>query len=203
MSTEIACLDACVIYPMGLCDTLLTLAETGLFRPVWSGGILAEVRRNLTRLPPADVDARLDAMDGEFLGARMPASAVASRLHLVPAEVDAGDRHVVAAALTADATAIVTANLRHFAPSVLVQRLGIEVVAPDEFLVTRFEADPASASRAVARQVARLRRPPRSVREHIGVVRPHLPEFASVLDAYFDHDLDTRCVGAVLESGPV
>jgi len=47
-SDYLAVLDACVIVPAGLRDTLLRLAETPrLFVPKWSDEILAEVRRTL------------------------------------------------------------------------------------------------------------------------------------------------------------
>jgi hypothetical protein len=46
-------LDACVLYPIILCDTLLRLAESGLYIPRWSATILEEVRLNLDeRIPP-------------------------------------------------------------------------------------------------------------------------------------------------------
>lgn len=46
----LAVLDACVIVPAGLRDTLLRLAETPrLFVPKWSDEIIAEVRRTLIR----------------------------------------------------------------------------------------------------------------------------------------------------------
>lgn len=39
-------LDACVLVPMSLCDTLLRLAEEpAMYRPLWSDEILAEVSR--------------------------------------------------------------------------------------------------------------------------------------------------------------
>ena len=37
-----AVLDACVLVPIALADTLLRVAEKGLYRPLWSGRILAE-----------------------------------------------------------------------------------------------------------------------------------------------------------------
>ena len=50
-------------------------------------------------------------------------------------ENDAGDRHVLASAVHADARIIVTFNLRHFPESALEPWL-IEAQHPDEFLVT-------------------------------------------------------------------
>jgi hypothetical protein len=39
-----ALLDACVLVPMCLCDTLLRLAEEpAMYRPLWSDAILQEV----------------------------------------------------------------------------------------------------------------------------------------------------------------
>jgi hypothetical protein len=39
-----AALDACVLVPVILADTLLRVAEKGLYRPLWSQRILTEAR---------------------------------------------------------------------------------------------------------------------------------------------------------------
>ena len=50
----VVALDACVLFPNYLRDSILTLAEQELFRPIWSNAILGEVRRNV--LAKRDVD---------------------------------------------------------------------------------------------------------------------------------------------------
>jgi hypothetical protein len=39
-----ALLDACVLYPVGLRDTLLSVAQAAAFRPLWFAQIIAETR---------------------------------------------------------------------------------------------------------------------------------------------------------------
>jgi hypothetical protein len=113
----VALLDASVLHPWVVCDLLLRLAERGLYRPAWSTEILHEVVDSLTERMPEHAERfkrRRERMEAAF------AEAMAERperfLAAVPAEVDAGDRHVVAAALAARADVIVTNNIRHFAP---------------------------------------------------------------------------------------
>jgi len=45
-----AVLDACVLVPTALCDTLLRLAEDQFYRPLWSPRILLEVEDAVLRL---------------------------------------------------------------------------------------------------------------------------------------------------------
>lgn len=42
MARYTAVLDACVLVPIALADTLLRMAERGLYRPLWSQRILEE-----------------------------------------------------------------------------------------------------------------------------------------------------------------
>lgn len=61
---------------------------------------------------------------------------------------DAGDVHVLAAAIECGATMIVTANLRDF-PADIVSRFDIEAVDPDVFVLRCIDANPVVAARLV------------------------------------------------------
>src|SRR5271157_3509057 len=65
-----AVLDACVLLPMPLCDTLLRLAEEpSLYRPLWSTATLDEVARNLEhkfKRSPAQCQHRIEMMRKAF-----------------------------------------------------------------------------------------------------------------------------------------
>ena len=56
-----AVLDACVLVPIALADTLLRVAEKGLYRPLWSGRILAEAQGATEEIHPDDF--LLDQLD--------------------------------------------------------------------------------------------------------------------------------------------
>ena len=47
-----ALLDACVLYPVGLRDTLLNVAEAGFYRVLWTEEILAETSCNIVENTP-------------------------------------------------------------------------------------------------------------------------------------------------------
>ena len=115
MARLTALLDANVLYPAGLRDFLLRLADRYLYTPLWSADIHAEWMRNLLVDRPdlsGDMLERTRAvMDGHFPEAVVTGyEAVAAGLDLP----DAGDRHVLAAAIHGRADVIVTRNLRHF-----------------------------------------------------------------------------------------
>jgi predicted nucleic acid-binding protein len=107
-----ALLDTCVLYPAYLCDTLLRLAEAETYRPLWSADILAELRRNFVEagISVDRVDRRIANMSHSF-----PDAMVTGYESLMEGLAnDPKDRHVLAAAVRANAEVIVTFNLRDF-----------------------------------------------------------------------------------------
>ena len=112
MAHYAAVLDACVLVPIALADTLLRLAERDLYQPLWSARIVAEATDAIVvihpELSPERVRARFAAMDDAFEDACVEGWETLEHAVALP---DADDRHVVAAALGGQADAIVTANV--------------------------------------------------------------------------------------------
>lgn len=111
-----AVLDANVLYPFSLRDTLLRLAELELYTPLWSDRILEEMSRSLVehRITEGQAGRIVQAMRVTFEEAEVGAAEIA---RLEPAMTDdAKDRHVLAAAVAADSELVVTFNLADFPP---------------------------------------------------------------------------------------
>ncbi|MFI6129060.1 PIN domain-containing protein [Micromonospora sp. NPDC051141] len=144
----VAVLDACVLVPSVLADTLLRCAEQGLYRPLWTQEILDEVRRNL---PPSVLGAKAERRV-EVMREHFPTAMVSGYEHLIAEMVnDRKDRHVLAAAVAADAELIVTANLRDF-PDHALAPYAIEVLHPDDFLCMLLDDDPERITDIVVQQ---------------------------------------------------
>jgi predicted nucleic acid-binding protein len=106
-------LDANVLIPLTLCDTLLGAAEEGLIQIYWSEEILEEVRRNLVEkigLTEAKATHRVSTMRQFF-----PQAMVTGYEQRIASMTNhPKDRHVLAMAAHIGAQTIVTNNLRDF-----------------------------------------------------------------------------------------
>lgn len=155
-----ALLDTSILWPSTQRDFLLSLAAEGLYRPIWSAAILAELEwhesAKLRRLGVSVSDAIRRA---SYLVAEM-------RRAFDDAEVDGweglegsyglpdpGDEHVVAAAEVGGAGVIVTLNRKDF-PAERVPG-GIEVLGPAVFAYNTVLLDPTAGLRAVEEISAR------------------------------------------------
>lgn len=155
-----AILDACVLVPNALCDTLLRLAERGFYRPLWSQRILQEVEWALAsvhrEIPHDRIERRLDAMNATFEDALITGwEPVCAGLDLP----DPDDRHVLAAAIRSGAQAIVTFNLKDF-PEDRLSPTGVAATHPDEFLLDQLDLHPGLARQVLIEQAADLANPP-------------------------------------------
>lgn len=141
----VAVLDACVLVPHPLFDTLMRTAHAGLYEARWSEQILTEVERTLVRRlghSPERASIRISAMRLAF-----PHAGVTGHEDLVDAmRNDPKDRHVLAAAVRAGAGAVVTANLKDF-PRAALEPYGIDPLHPDDFLLDLMDLDGRQSSR--------------------------------------------------------
>ncbi|AII04014.1 PIN domain-containing protein [Rhodococcus opacus] len=177
-------LDACVLLPRTLTNLLLTLADSEVFRPVWTPDLLEEVERNLSGerfgKSPEHAARRVQQMRRVF-----PLAEEESRGYreLIPAMAnDPKDRHVLAAAVRSGAAQIVTANLKDFPPAAL-DPFDIEAIDPDEFLCDQLDLDPAAVLECIHVLVARNALPPRTVGEMLESLEPLTPRFVDALRA--------------------
>jgi predicted nucleic acid-binding protein len=144
-------IDACVLFPTVMREVVLALAEQGLFEPKWSERILEEWARAAAKLgPDGEMQARGEValVKARFPKAIVPPHAgVEARLWLP----DPADIHVLAAAVSSSADAILTVNAMDFPKNILAEE-GLERLDPDAFLLSLYVAHPTEV-RAAARGV--------------------------------------------------
>ena len=160
MSRYAALLDACVLVPVALADTLLRLAEHDLYRPLWSERILHETTAAIERVHPELADGRARHRAAVMTTA-FPDALVTGWEPLVDGITlpDLDDRHVVAAAIRGRADVIVTANSKDF-PTRVLNELGIPAQTPDLFLLDQLDLAPTATIHALHQQARATRRPP-------------------------------------------
>lgn len=154
-----AVLDTCALFPNYLRDTLLRLAVAGVYRPLWSHEILVELERNLATVTTPELAARVVSKmrehfeDAEVIGYEPFVEAMPNHPK---------DRHVLAAAVRANAAAIVTFNLSDFSVEQL-EPFAVAAIHPDDFLLNQLGLEPGVVTSTLVEQVSRYRRPPRDV----------------------------------------
>lgn len=152
--------DACVVYPAPVRDLLLRIATTGVVRARWSEAILDECFRNVAAQRPDLPSAALERTRA-LMNRAVPDCLVSGYEHLIDGLdlPDPDDRHVLAAAIRANAQAIVTFNLKDF-PDHVLARYDMEAKHPDEFVLGSIDLAPGAVVQCVTAQAAALRAPP-------------------------------------------
>jgi predicted nucleic acid-binding protein len=168
--------DTCVLVPAPLRDLLLRVAEAGLVRAGMSDDILDELERVLVRdfEVPATSAARLrTAVERTFEDSVIEGERYRDMVGLADLP-DPDDEHVLAAARSVGAQAIVTMNLKDF-PTKMVDRFDVEVLHPDDFLLDLVDLFPVKVARIVEEQAAMLRNPPKTYEEVLDALARNVP----------------------------
>lgn len=168
-------LDACVLFPPTLRNTLLHAAAFGLFRPYWGDEILDELRRNLVKrapMPEEKAEGWIAKMREHFPEACVPID----EEQAASLENHPKDRHVLAVAIAADADAIVTRNLKDF-PEAALAPYGIEAWPPDTLLTVLFQRDPLKMVDIIRFFAESQHAPPRTVQDVLNRLSKDAPRF--------------------------
>ena len=152
-------LDANVLYPARLRDLLIRLAIAGLYQARWSEQILDECFDNLLENRP-DLTQEQLARTRQLMTTALPDASVADYEDQVDEFdlPDPDDRHVLAAAVTAGASLLVTDNLDDFPAERIPE--GLRVVPTDEFVLELASDDLDVVVDVVETQAAGLVNPP-------------------------------------------
>ena len=157
--------DSCVLYPAPIRDLLIRIAQAGIVRARWSDRILDECFASIRRDRP---DLKSEALERtRSLMAAAVADCLVTGYELLEPGLDlpdSTDHHVLAAAIRANAQAIITYNLRHF-PDHILERYDIEAKHPDEFVLDSIDIAPGAIAKCLLDQVAALRSPPRTMED--------------------------------------
>lgn len=185
MSQFIVIYDSCVLYSAPLRDLFMRLALTDLFHAKWTQEIHKEWMRNLLKNRPdltaerlelvktkMDMHVRDCLVDGyqELInGIKLP---------------DPNDRHVLAAAIKANAQIIVTYNISDF-PSTDLSKFEIEAQHPDDFLRHLLDLAPAKVIATVQETRKSLKNPPKTSNEYLDILeKQSLPQTCTYLREY-------------------
>jgi predicted nucleic acid-binding protein len=176
-----AVLDANVLYPVLLRDLLLSLAHADLYSAKWSVDIRDEWTRSLLRDRPL-MEEKIQAA-ARAMEEAIPDCLVTGYKHLIGGLVlpDPNDRHVLAAAITGHADAIITCNQKDF-PQELLDPFGIELQTPDEFVLNQIMLRGTTALAAIKAMRERWNRPEMNATELVDLMeRRGLPQTAAHL----------------------
>ncbi|WNM24389.1 PIN domain-containing protein [Demequina capsici] len=160
---------------------LLRLAHEGLYRPTWSATILAETECTLVDhlgRTPDKAAGRIAWMQDLF-----PDANVTGYEPIIDAMTNhPKDRHVLAAAVRADAAVIVTANIKDF-PAAACDPYDVVAITPDTFFLDLLDLDRRRTISAMRQMCDDYAKPPQSLTELAAWIEDDMPGFARELRA--------------------
>ena len=178
----VALYDACVLYPFHLRNLLIQCAVDRLVDARWTDENHEEWIRNLAANVPGVSIGRLHKTR-DLMNSVLPDATVRDYQRHIPTITlpDQEDHHVVAAAIAARATYIVTWNIRDF-PAEELTGHGLRVQDPDTFLLELYEAAPTVVIGAVANARRNLRKSATQAVDFLDALRQQrLSRFVAVM----------------------
>ena len=171
-------LDAYVLVPMPLADTLLRLAAgPHLYLPKWTDQIMDEVSRTLRQ--DFGLSGEKTSYRENELRRHFPEAWITGYEHLIPAMTNhPKDRHVLAAAAHGGAGLVVTYNVKDF-PVSSVAPYSITVQGPSAFLGNLHETAPSVVIETLEAQAAAIGQPLQYV---LSRLRINVPAFVAMID---------------------
>jgi predicted nucleic acid-binding protein len=152
--------DANVLYPNSLRDLLIRVAQAGLVRARWTEQILDEMFRNL-KSDRSDLDPRKLERTRDLMNSAIPDVLVTGYQPLIDIVdlPDPDDRHVLAAAIRANAQLIVTENTKDF-PECVLSSWSLEAQPADDFILDLIDLDRPTVYAQVQRMADAWQNPP-------------------------------------------
>ncbi len=183
ISTFTAFFDANVFFGARLRSLIVELAQSGQFRARWSEDIHREWMGAVARKRPDIEPAALARVKAE-MNAAIPGCVTRGYEDLVETLTlpDPADRHVVAAAIVAQASVIVTFNEADF-PAEVLAPFGMHTRHPDEFILDVESLDSALFLEAVSFDIGHYRNPPVSLADYCAALRKAgVPQTADLIE---------------------
>lgn len=179
-------LDACVLIPMPLADTLLRLAAgPRLYQPKWTDQIMDEVSRSLQEkfgLSPPKAVYRESEIRRHF-----PEAWITGYEDMIPTMTNhPKDRHVLAAAARAGVKVIVTYNLKDF-PNSSLAPYSITAQGPSTFLKNLYAIAPSVVMQTLEAQAAAIGQ---TMTYLLSRLRINAPAFVATIETTPDRSLD-------------
>lgn len=159
--------DACVLYSAPLRDLLMNLAVAEVVYAHWTHTIHEEWIRSLLKNRP---DLKRESLERtrDAMNRSVRDCLIRNYEHLIETLdlPDPDDRHVLAAAIHAKASWIVTFNRNDF-PAKILAPYEIEAVLPDNFAVRLLKNNPGKVLTAIKFHREELKRPSKTVDEYL------------------------------------
>lgn len=157
--------DANILFSAPLRDFFMHLGIADAVRLCWSAKIEEEWVRNLIEKRP-DLESSRHYRTARQMNEAIPDALIADfeGLESTLKLPDSSDRHVLAAAIKANADAIITKNLRDFPNSILAE-YGIKALHPDEFVHELLQLESMPVLVAIRALQVSLKNPPKTMFE--------------------------------------